>query len=431
MNLFVELSANLYDALCGVMFVALFCGIKKARRWYLLPATALVFAVSTFFTFNSAFSAIHSLIITAILYGVSFFITNGNAVKKILAPIIFEILLLLINTVFLTAFCFVFDFDLEILLTQSSSSRHFLIVFTKIILTIALLLIIKFTRFNSSINPAGLILYLASPLLSAFILYVFMKISLAYNLNEYAPLIIGGTVGLALINLCAIFLFELSNRNADAKRRLLLIEKQTEMEKESYQRMLKTGEELRRIRHDIKNHLLYVRGIIERNETEKAEEYIEKMEEELGSNEKYMVTGNRTVDYVLASKLSENRDITLVCTGVFPKVEVIDELDLAVLFGNLLDNAIEAVTKEEDKLIEIRLSIYNDYCNILFSNHISESVLKNNPSLSTTKGTDIEHGFGLKSVRAIVERYSGIFEAYEENSKFNVQISLPIISLPN
>lgn len=426
MNLFVELSANLYDAFCGVMFVALFCGIKKARRWYLLPAIALVFAVSTAFTFHSAFSALHSLIITAILYGVSFFITKGKTVNKILAPIIFELLLLIINTVFLTAFCFVFDLDLEMLLTQSSYSRYFLIVFCKVVLTVGLLLILKFTKFNSAVNPASLVLYLASPMLSAFILYVFMKISLAYDLNEYAPLIIGGTVGIALINLVAIVLFELSNRNADAKRRLALIEKQTEMEKESYQHMLKTDEELRRIRHDIKNHLLYVRGIIERNETEKAEEYIEKMEEELGSNEKYMVTGNRTVDYILASKLSENRDITLVCTGIFPYTEVIDELDLAVLFGNLIDNAIEAVKKENDKLIEMKFSVYNDYCNILISNPISGSVLKSNPSLSTTKRTGTEHGFGLKSVRAIVERYSGIFEAYEENSRFNVQISLPV-----
>ncbi len=428
MNLFVELSANLYDAFCGVLFVALFCGIRNARKWVLLPAIALVFAVSTFFTFHSAFSALHSLIITAILYCVSFFISNGKTVNKILAPIIFELLLLIINTVFLTAFCFVFSFNLEALLTQSSSSRHFLIVFCKIILTIILLLILKFTKFNSSINPASLILYLASPLLSAFILYVFMKISLAYNLNAYAPLIIGGTVGLALINLAAIFLFELSNRNADAKRRLALLEKQTELEKESYLRMLKTGDELRRIRHDIKNHLLYVRGIIERNEPEKAEMYIEKMEEELSSNEKYMVTGNRTIDYVLGSKLSENKDITLVCTGVFPHAEVIDELDLAILFGNLLDNAIEAVRKEENKLIEIRLSVYNDYCNILVSNPISKSVLKSNPSLLTTKEKNENHGFGIRSIRAIVDKYSGIFEVYEEGTKFNVQISIPITS---
>ena len=427
MNLFVELSANFYDAFCGVMFVALFCGIKSTRKWFILPAIIAVFAVSTFFTFHSAFSALHSIIITVILYGVSFFITDGKIAKKILAPIIFELLLLVINTIFLTAFCFIFNFDLEVLLTQSSSSRHFLIAFTKIILTIALLLILKFTKLNSGVNSASLILYLASPLLSAFILYVFMKISLAYNLNNYAPLIIGGTAGLALINLCAIFLFELSNINADAKRKLALLEKQTELEKERYQSMLKTSEELRRIRHDIKNHLLYVRGIIENNEIEKAEKYIEKMEIELSNSEKYMVTGNRSIDYILASKLSENKDVTLVCTGVFHEFKGIDELDLAILFGNLLDNAIEAVMQQENKIIEIRFSVYNDYCNILFSNPITDSVLKNNPSLSTTKSKSSKHGFGLKSVRSIVDKYSGIFDAYEEGSKFNIQISLPIV----
>lgn len=427
MNLFVELSANLYDAFCGVLFVALFCGVNKSRKWFILPAIALIFAVSTFFTFHSAFSALHSVIITVLLYLFSFFVTDGKTVKKTLAPIIFEILLLIINTIFLTAVCFLFNLDLEMLLTQSSSSRYLLIVFCKIVLTISLLLILKFTKFNSTLNPVGLVLYLASPMLSAFILYVFMKVSLEYNLNKYAPLIIGGTVGLALINFAAVFLFELSNKDADAKRRLALLEKQTEMEKESYLRMLKTGEELRRIRHDIKNHLLYVRGIIEESGPEKAEEYIEKMELELSQNEKYMVTGNRTIDYILASKLSENKEVTLVCTGVFPEIKFMDELDLAVLFGNLLDNAIEAVMPQGNKLIEIRFSVYNDYCNILISNPITDSVLKNNPSLSTTKSKSSKHGFGLKSVRSIVDKYSGIFDAYEEGSKFNIQISLPIV----
>lgn len=139
-----------------------------------------------------------------------------------------------------------------------------------------------------------------------------------------------------------------------------------------------------------------------------------------------MVTGNRTIDYILASKLSENKDVTLVCSGVFPENEIIDELDLAILFGNLLDNAIEAAKKEDDKLIEIRFSVYNDYCNILISNPISESVLKSNPSLITTKEKNASHGFGLKSIRSIVDKYSGIFDTYEENSRFNVHISIPV-----
>ena len=128
-----------------------------------------------------------------------------------------------------------------------------------------------------------------------------------------------------------------------------------------------------------------------------------------------------------ASKLSEKKGVALVCTGVFHEFKGIDELDLAILFGNLLDNAIEAVKPQENKIIEIKFSIYNDYCNILFSNPITDSVLKNNPSLSTTKSKSSKHGFGLKSVRSIVDKYSGIFDAYEEGSKFNIQISLPIV----
>lgn len=428
MNIFVELSANFYDALVGVMFVALFCKIKPERKWFLIPAVILVFGVSTFFTFHSAFSAFHSIIITIILFFVSFLLTNGKAVRKILSPILFEIVLLLNNTVFLASFCYIFNISLEALLTQSSVSRNLCLLFSKIILTIILLIILKFAAFNSNINITSLILYLASPILTAYILYVFMKMSLAFNLNEYAPFIVSGTIGIALMNTAAIFLFEYSNKNAEAKQRLEMIEKQTELEKESYQRMLKTNDQLRRMRHDIKNHLLYVRNVIENNEIEKAEKYIIDVENELEEIEKYMVSGNRMIDYILTEKLSEHKNITFVCTGSFAGLNKIDQLDLAVMFGNLIDNAIEAVENEDEKIIEIKLSNYINYCNIIISNPISESVLKVNPKLNTTKNNKIEHGWGLRSVRSIVDKYNGIFEAFEDHSKFNVHISLPIVN---
>ena len=425
MNIFVELSANLYDAVAGVLFVILFCSPKGGKKRYIAPFVLLVFAISTFFTFYSAFSLLHSVLITAVLFAVSFLLTRGNTVKKILAPIIFELVLLTVNTVFLTGFCYFLDLDLEALLTQSSVSRTFLIIFCKIVLALVLVCILKFTDFRSKPNITSLILYLASPTLTAFILYVFMKMSLSFDLNSYAPFIIAGTLGIALMNFTSILLFEISNTNAEAKIKLEMLENQLKTEKESYQRMLSTAEELGRLRHDIKNHLVYVRGIIEDGDSEQAEKYIETVETELSQTEKYMVTGNRTIDYVIASKFSSNPHVTLVCTGHFGDMAGFDPLDIAVLFGNLLDNAIEAVETVKSRIIEVRLSVYNDYYNILISNPIDASVLKANPGLASTKADAHSHGFGIRSAERIVEKYGGIFEIFEERSRFCVQISLP------
>lgn len=144
---------------------------------------------------------------------------------------------------------------------------------------------------------------------------------------------------------------------------------------------------------------------------------------DLQDTEKYMVTGNRTLDYILSSKITENREITFICTGnCLDALDHIDELDIAVLFGNMLDNAIDAVKSIADKTVEIRFSRFNDFFNIHISNPIEESVLKSNPNLLTSKKGE-GHGWGLKSVQSIVEKYSGLFDCYEQNNKFTVHIS--------
>ena len=93
-----------------------------------------------------------------------------------------------------------------------------------------------------------------------------------------------------------------------------------------------------------------------------------------------------------------------------------------------MDNAIEAVTKldREEKLIEVTLSVVNGYQNIIVKNDVADSVISENEKLFTTKDNKRSHGFGLKSVRNLTEKYNGICEFYEEDGKFCVQIALPL-----
>lgn len=428
MNIWIELLTNLYDAILGVLFVTLFCKNSSKKTYITVFAIVFSFAISTMFTFVDAFSVIHSLLITLVLYVLSILIKPKEKIRLILAPIIFEISLLLVNTLFLTVFSHFFGLSVNELISNGSIARYLTILFSKILLTFILFVILKFTTLTSHFNVVNLMLYLFSPLFTSYILYLFIRISLSYDLEQFVPFVTIGIIGLAAINVFIIFLFESSNRNAEAKLKLDLLERETNHERELYEKLLAVNEDFHKIKHDIKNHLLYVRDIIDHNRIEEAEKYVQNLAMDLQNTERYMVTGNQTLDYILASKISDHEEITFICTGCLDSLEGFNKLDIAVIFGNLLDNAIEAVEKVQEKTIEIHLSSFNDYRNIIISNPINESVLDKNPKLFTTKKDKVMHGWGLKSVISIVDKYNGLFEYYEKNNKFTVHVALPLLT---
>ena len=98
-----------------------------------------------------------------------------------------------------------------------------------------------------------------------------------------------------------------------------------------------------------------------------------------------------------------------------------------LLFGNLLDNAVEGIkdVPQEEKQIELHFDKQGSMRMILCKNTINGSVLENNKSLSTTKKDKGTHGYGIKIIEKIVNNYEGMIKYYEEYGMFCVQILIP------
>jgi len=434
MNLLVELFTNLFDALLAVLFVTLFSKISFKKVYFSLPAVLLIFSVSTLFLFveNESISIIHSVLITGILYAYCFLCRPKERLRFIFAPLVFEVTLIINNSFFLSLFSFLFGRDIGDLMVSGDLSRYLLILGSKISLVTLLLLILKMLSLSGIFSATGLLLYLVSPVFTVYVLYVFMDIGQAYILKEYLVKIIVAVIFLAIINIFTVVLFEISNKNAESRRKYDLLEKQLQLERENYTAMIAANEKLQKVKHDIKNHLIYIRKIVDSNETGKLNEYIDSVSRNLQETDKYMVTSNRILDYILSTKIAENRNINFMCVGdCFFLLDHLEELDVAILFGNLLDNAIEAAGKVENKLIEIRVARFHDFLNIYITNSVDESVLRFNPELRSTKSDPVGHGWGLRNVRSIVDRYGGMFDCYEKNNRFTVHVCIPLPSEPS
>ena len=230
------------------------------------------------------------------------------------------------------------------------------------------------------------------------------------------------------INILLFSVLYLTSSRNRVENNQALLKLQIANEQQKLQDSIRWNTEVNTLRHDLKNHLLCISEYIRLQQTNAAMEYIEKLTGQVKKELPYhMMTNSVAVNAILDLKklvCDENQiDIKYFVLEELPKI---DETDLCVILANLLDNAIEAASKEEKRQIRLSMEIIGNYFRIVVQNQIAESVLKNNKELGTTKKNRKIHGFGLQSVEDAVERNDGMSNFSEENGWFVADVMLKI-----
>lgn len=230
------------------------------------------------------------------------------------------------------------------------------------------------------------------------------------------------------INVLLFFVLYLTSSRNRAENNQALLKLQIANEQQKLQDSIRWNTEVNTLRHDLKNHLLCISEYIRLQQPDAAMEYIEKLTGQVKKELPYhMMTHSVAVNAILDLKklvCDENQiDIKYFVLEELPKI---DETDLCVILANLLDNAIEAASKEEKRQIRLSVEIIGNYFRIVVQNRIAKSVLKSNKKLGTTKKNQKIHGFGLQSVEDVVERNDGMSNFSEENGWFVADIMLKI-----
>ncbi len=424
-----ELSANLFDAWLGVFFVIKLNNGKVGDN--IIPSTIgtlLCFAVSTIYLYISVFSFLQSVIIFGILLFCSFLVKTGTWATKILGPIIFEVTLIIIATILSFLFSYIFSMSLNDLFSIATMERYLYVICCKIIISATLMLILRFFATSLKFRLMDLILYIVAPLMTVFVLYTFMVIGLTYSLSSFFNQIIISVLGLAALNLISLLLFIKLTQTVQAKTELEVLKLQSELEQKNYAELGNLYQQLKTLRHDFKQHLIGLKQLITKKQLDDVNNYIDNTELELNKSASIIHTNNRMLDYIINAKISAHPNITFLVTGECSNLSNINEFDLASLFGNLLDNAIEEALKHDEKILEVKFFINNNYQNVICKNRISKSIIKNNPLFISTKTQKEIHGYGIKSMRKIVTEANGFIDFFEEEHHFCVHIALPIKS---
>lgn len=187
-------------------------------------------------------------------------------------------------------------------------------------------------------------------------------------------------------------------------------------------------EELNRIHHDLK---YYVDAIRHEESADRRSEYLMRLEDSLRGYESEIQTGNHLLDVILSSKmercLQENISMTHVVDG--EALEFIDPMQLSALFGNALDNAIEACLKipEPDKrLIKVAAYPQRQFVLILIENYWPHPVDFVDGLPQSTKTDRARHGFGTSNMRAIAQSYSGTLNIDASGDWYRVSVLIPM-----
>lgn len=182
-------------------------------------------------------------------------------------------------------------------------------------------------------------------------------------------------------------------------------------------------------RHDYHNHIQALKVCLAEQQYAQMSEYLNQMDTSLHTVDQVVKTGNLMVDAILNSKISLlcERSIHLDVTAHVPEKMDIKGIDLCVLLGNLLDNALEAcmtVNAPEERFVRIYIDVLKDQLYLCITNSMHGKARKKGAIFPSTKTGS--HGFGLERIDRIVRQYRGYVNRQTEQGVFATEILLPL-----
>ena len=198
-------------------------------------------------------------------------------------------------------------------------------------------------------------------------------------------------------------------------------------QKEQYELTKETIDLINRKCHDMKHQ---VEALKAAGEVKDRENYIKEVSESIRIYDAGIKTGSDVLDTVLTDKSlwCEARQITLTCVADGAKLSFLSPVDLYTIFGNALDNAMEYVSRLEEvekRVISVSVWAQNGLVLIQVENPCEEALTFEGDLPGSTKEKDGYHGFGLKSIRNITEKYRGHMTVHNERGMFVLRLSFP------
>ena len=229
-----------------------------------------------------------------------------------------------------------------------------------------------------------------------------------------------------ILNLCVFYLYHILLKNYVRLREQDIYKQQTIAYQNQFELMKESQSRIRALRHDMKNHVLALEGLAKGSKTETLIAYLDSMQEFMQNPSEHIYTGNEALDSLLNFKLQRaQEELKKVETDVvLPEKMNLHSFDFNVIVGNLLDNAIAASVRTDEKYFKLSMRMENGVLFLFMVNSCSgipEGVCE---IRRLSEKSSPEHGIGLSNVQRIVEKYHGDMEMHCKNNYMETEIML-------
>lgn len=241
--------------------------------------------------------------------------------------------------------------------------------------------------------------------------------------------------GFAAINICFFYFIVKSLEKEEETRQLRLLYEHTQKQMAVYRSVRESHSLQSRQLHDYRNHLECIQGMLENGQASRALAYVAGLTGSLSQNVNFINTGHNVVNIILNRKYQEacKEGITLVPVVNDLSGLTINEEEIVVLLGNLLDNAVAACRRLDDgKIIRFKMTLEDGQMILSVSNPVKEPVPIRQNRVLLPKAPFSLHGIGLRNVESVVRKNNGTSVLKCENGWFffSAMIPLPPLSPP-
>lgn len=314
---------------------------------------------------------------------------------------------------------------------ESSPSAYLVLVPTSKLIYFSLMIIILklFAQKENteSYNKYFWLLFIM-PLTSIMVLICFRYIAYQMLLTQNMSILWTiSCIGLMFANVLVFIIYEYSLKNTKELYELKKIQDREEQDKRYFEIIEQTNKDMRIFSHDIKNHLTQIRNL---ENIEAVQSYIDSIYPNI---EKFSFTGiskNKMLDLIISKyvTLCEKKNIQFFVDVKTANLTYVSDSDLSTLMNNLLDNAVEAAERADERFIQVYIfSKGNMHDGLVIKNSCFVPPETENGELKTTKQNKKIHGVGTKSIRKTLKKYDAVYGwKYDENSKiFETDIVFP------
>ena len=260
---------------------------------------------------------------------------------------------------------------------------------------------------HSHLSATFWMMYMALFGIVAITVCIIFQMTYELNGSGYNNLVLICAFGVLLCTFLALYLYEKQVEQGEQIRRQSEYERLLKSQVKHIDEILIKQDELRRVKHDMSNQLLAIQGYLKNGDYEGSEAYIKSLLKTIEGNQSCIKTGNSALDAILSTKkaLAESKGIECSMDIQIPRGLSIAPVDVCIIFGNALDNAIEACERIKDGKKRIQLFLVESENKLLCHLTNTASLDSITGAMKTSKDDQENHGFGLNNMRKSLAKY--------------------------